>query len=201
MKNGTIKLDVVEGEIQSVTVAAGLDLAFERLFSEAQRGLEDPEASIDVGVRVVLFGCLWLEAICNERLRQLIELRVDSSTLGSALWQAVERNPFINKYALIGAFGDETDFAEARVLANRLQRIFDLRNSLVHFKAKNTPVAGPLDAEEFTELFSTIPDPDLIQILRPEPLGPFVQTILEGKAYLDKIIGRYVEVKSRTVSQ
>ncbi len=78
MKVGKLKISFEAGEIVGVSNNAALDIAYERLFKTAQAELQEADASIDVciridaAIRLIVFGCFWLEAVCNEALRDTL---------------------------------------------------------------------------------------------------------------------------------
>ena len=144
MRDGKLKITFEAGEIVVVSVNAGLDLAYERLFDSARQQLQQPEPPIEAGIQLIVFGCFWLEAVCNEVLRDLIRASMKPSTAAEAGWEIIKRASFQSKLSTISAFTKAPDPARSNAIARDLSELFGLRNRLAHFKDEDEPIAGPL---------------------------------------------------------
>src|ERR1700734_2989172 len=143
MKDGVLKLTFFEGGITSVSVGTGLDVTYARLF-EAACVEARSEASVDAGVKVVLFGCFWIEAVCNECLRELLKGAFLSEAVLSALWKALERVRAGTKLEILASV-HPTQVADT---LKRASGLFELRNRLAHFKEAYIEVPGPYVIED-----------------------------------------------------
>jgi hypothetical protein len=178
MRDGSLKITFEAGEIVVVSVNAGLDLAYQRLFETARQQLRRPEPSIEAGIQLIVFGCFWLEAISNEALRNLIRSSLKPSAVAEAVWESLKRASFHVKFSTISAFTKTPDAARSDSIARDLTALFDLRNRLAHFKDEDAPVAGPLTLDEFWNRFEQFPDADLIAQLRPPATDRWAMAVL-----------------------
>ena len=56
----------------SISGNAGLDLTYRELFQSATTELQRGNPKAELGVRLIVFGCFWLEAKCNENSEEVI---------------------------------------------------------------------------------------------------------------------------------
>jgi hypothetical protein len=165
VRNGTIKVDFKKGKIVGVSINPSLDVSYERLFKAAREAVEAPTAGIDAGVQVIVFGCFWLEAVCNQHLRTLLCTRLTPARVGSVIWERMERTSFLDKLCVLHSFEKKPDAAGYRELSADAKRLFDLRNRLAHFKDQDTPIAGPMTLPKLMKLIPSAPDPGLTEEL------------------------------------
>lgn len=148
MRDGRIKVEVRDLKVHSVSINSGMDLVYERLFKKALKNVNDGSEEIDNRVSLILFGCFWIEAVCNEYLRELLQSTLKPQLVGATVWDALKRQSWHWKYRCLLSFDERISDEEAKKFCGDLQRIFDLRNRLVHFKdedellTSNTPVEG-----------------------------------------------------------
>ncbi|MGC2404543.1 MAG: hypothetical protein WA510_32430 [Acidobacteriaceae bacterium] len=180
MEDGILKFDFEDGEIVGVSTNAALELAYGRLFKSAQAELQ-AGASIDVGIRLLIFGCFWLEAVCSQTLRDVLSASVTPKTLGKALWDANKRASFLDKLLILLASTKNPDLENGKTLMVDLKKVFDLRNRLAHFKDDDTPVTK-LELEDIDKY----PDPELNAQLRSALARGHAQTIMDGMSLLEK---------------
>jgi len=181
-----------------VSVNAGLDLAYERLFEAARAELRRPDPSIEAGIRLIVFGCFWLEAICNETLRKLLRASMKPSAVAEAAWEALKRGTFHAKLDIVSAFAKRPDAERARRVSSALARVFELRNRLAHFKDEDIAVAGSLTLDEFQARFDAFPDADLIAELRPPSTEVSAEAISSGIEWLHDVDQQHFPSETRT---
>ena len=109
MRDGKLKLTVEAGEIVAVSVDAGLDLAYRRLFDSARKELQRPEPPIEAGIQLIVFGCFWLEAVCNEAVRVLLRASTKPTAAADSAWQTIKRASFDSKLSIVSAFRKTPD--------------------------------------------------------------------------------------------
>jgi len=187
MKDGKLRIRIEDGQIRAVAANAGLDYAYQRLFETARDELRGSDTPIEVGIRLIVFGCFWLEAVCNETVRELLRAAMKPPAVAEATWEAIKRAPFHTKLQLASAFAKSPDPGRERKVASDLKRPFELRNRLAHFKDEDAPVAGPLTLNEFQEQFEEFPDADLIEKFRQPSADVSTQAILAGIGWLNEI--------------
>jgi hypothetical protein len=115
-KYGKLKIELEDGEIIGVSTNAGLDLAYGRLFQTAKTELDRPDASIDVSIRLLVFGCFWIEALCNETLRETLSAAVELPKLSEALWEAAKRCSVLDKLPILIALERNPNAIRAETL-------------------------------------------------------------------------------------
>ena len=71
----------------SISGNAGLDLTYRELFQSATTELQQGNPKTELGVRLIVFGCFWLEAKCNDTLRKLLEHSIKFGIAATALWE------------------------------------------------------------------------------------------------------------------
>ena len=191
MEDGILKVKFTAGEIKGVSVNAGLDLTYQRLFETAKTDLRKTEPSIEAGISLIIFGCFWLEAVCNETSRKLLQASTKPDTVAQAVWESIKRINFNSKLSIISAFAKNPNTESAESVINNLKEVFELRNRLAHFKDEDTPVAGSLNRDEFIAKLDKFSDPDLITKLKPPSTDIYAKAIEQGIEWLNKIYKEY----------
>jgi hypothetical protein len=191
MRDGRLEVTFVEGEIRAVSVSSGLDLVYQRLFEAARLQMKRSDPEIELGIRLIVFGCFWLEAVCNTTLRDFLNAGIGTSPAASAAWEAIQRSPLRLKFSVISAFAKTPDAERDRRIFGEVARAFDLRNRLAHFKEEETEVAGPMTADEFGFKLGEFPEADLIQRLRAPVIDAFADGIVNGIGWLKDIRQAY----------
>jgi hypothetical protein len=198
MKDGRLTLKIKEGRISSVAVGSDLCESFCRLFEVAETDLNAEESSIDSGVRAVLFGCMWIEGLCNEYLLQLLELYDLPDGASEALWAALERTSTLHKLRILAAFG-AADKQGDDAWVGEMNAVLQLRNSLAHFKERDVEVCGPITLEELEPrlkgLHDSFPETQLISQLKPPVIQRSVASIRQTVARLEEILHQHVRVE------
>jgi hypothetical protein len=200
MRDGKLKITFEAGEIVVVSVNAGLDLAYQRLFESARRQLRQPEPPIEAGIQLIVFGCFWLEALSNEAVRDLIRATTKPSIAAEAVWETIKRAPLHSKLAIVSAFRRVSDPDHSGRITRDLTQLFDLRNRLAHFKDEDVPIAGRLTVDELWAQFEQFPDADLLAQLRPPAADRWAETILDATAWVTEIREQYFPSTSHSAS-
>lgn len=170
----------------SAWVGSGLADVYGQLFEAARRedvATSDGWDDLEVGIRTILFGCLWLEATANTCLEKLLLLDPVPRAVGRALWDALARASTLTKLAVIASFANDAAAAETPDRLSDAKALFDLRNRLAHFRERYEVVPGVSPG-------TTLGDLPLAQ-LATHLVGPQLQLmterILKTKRWLDHL--------------
>lgn len=196
MPGRKVKIDVMaDGGMSKMTQIAAVDLTYQRLFESAKAEIQSGNFQNDAGIRMVLFGCFWLEAVCNETLRDVLQslrrFRV-SDRISDVVWKELKRSRFLSKLRIIAAFESDSAPAQTDRLTKNLVRLFDLRNRLVHFKDEDETISdlegltGALTEAQFVEFLASTPEPSLTALLNSQDILEHSKTVLEAIAWLAK---------------
>lgn len=181
MKHGAVRIDLKDGEVVGVSVGTGLDASYANLVNQAStEALSVP--SRDGGVKVVLFGCLWLEALCNANLHELLESADLPEPTRLSLWKALERVQTAIKLDILASI----EAPEDSELLKHVRALFQLRNRLAHFKEEFTEVPAP-HAVHDDAFFDKLPETELAKLLIPPALESRISHISQTKEWLDKV--------------
>lgn len=187
-----LKVEISPDGTVSVSGNAGLDLTYSKLFQSAATELLQGNSTIESGIRLIVFGCFWLEATCNETLREILERSTEFGAAGTALWDgAVERASFHAKFAIVSAFAKSRDENRVKSLTTQMKQVFELRNRLAHFKDKDIPIADGIDAHEVGQFFENPPEAELTTHLKPPKLHAYRTTIADGIVWLNEVEEQY----------
>jgi len=189
MEDGELALRFEAGRIVSVSVGAGLDEAYSRLFEAARANAQSSQKTIDSGIAIVVFGCMWIEALCNGYLSELLARTIPPEGRAEALWTALERISIGHKLKILATFDDDSG---DRAWVGLLERVFQLRNSLVHFRDRHVSVPALEDVHELESYVAQLPEADLIRQLKPPAIDATAAAIVSSKERLDAIYRRYV---------
>ncbi|HEY9140431.1 MAG TPA: hypothetical protein VIN93_06035 [Bryobacteraceae bacterium] len=191
MRDGQVKAEFVEGDVVRVSIGAGLDEIYKRMFESACREAEKSSATIECGINVVVFGCFWFEATCNLHLKELLVSIVKPPRVGSRLWTMLERRSVVEKLDVLGGVSSRSVAPE---IVSNLKKAFEVRNRLAHFKGDEPAVFGPIDAEELLTRIAALPDHELILEVR-DHCREHAAAILAGKSWIDKVFEEYVDAE------
>jgi hypothetical protein len=187
-----IKFEILPDGNVSISGNAGLDVTYSELFQSAATELEQGNSTIDLGVRLIVFGCFWLEAKCNETLKGLLEHSTGFGTAATALWDhAVERASFHAKFAIVSAFAKSRDEDRVKTLSTQMIKVFELRNRLAHFKDKDILIADEIDVHKVGHFLENPPEAELITHLKPPRLHAYRTTIADGIVWLNEVEEQY----------
>ena len=196
MKDGKLKIDFEAGEIMGASVSAGLDRTYQGLFETARleltKGVRPP---IEAGIRLIVFGCFWCEAVCNDATREVLRACTKPAAVAETVWETIKRTSFRSKFPIVAAFAKNPDPERATRVLSGLEMVFELRNRLAHFKDEYVSVAGPLTLDELPLKILNFPDADLIEKLRPPSTEVCAEAIVTGINWLKEIYVESVPVK------
>lgn len=211
MKDGAITLSLQAGLITKMTVKGELDHIYGRMFLNARRATQKNPDKIRNGIRVIILGCFWIEAKCNNHLKYLIDHELTKEHFRKSIWKSLKRAKLSKKLNIILALGQDIGFAKGNAPLGRLQKVIDLRNRLVHAKEEEIPfdescITDMVSAINETDLqerpadaamtanvnfFNGLPDPDLMLELKAPKIYEHVETIKSSSIWLDSIYKGY----------
>jgi len=188
MMEGYGRINVTIGEsgtIEAVGVEAALESTYAEMFAVARSDFEADPQDLQAAIRVIVFGCFWLEATCNKCLNELLQ-RYLPTRAHPVVWKILTRRSFMEKVSIISGFSGGDTFQPASTVGADLAKVFQLRNRLVHFKDEESIVAGPLPLEKFLESFpSGFGDHPLIADLRQANIDACTWGVTAGVAWLE----------------
>lgn len=196
MEDGSLKFEFKEGEITGIFINAGLDHIYERLFRNAQRNVRRNPDKIVHGIKVIVFGCFWLEACCNDKLKYFIDNWITKEKFSGYIWETIKRANILDKFGIIRAFATEKQLQIYEELFPNIRRVFDLRNRLAHFKDKDFQIAESVDINEAISLLRSAPEPELIQELKGLKIKRHAETISKSRSWLNSVYRKYSKGKS-----
>jgi hypothetical protein len=170
MKNGRLTIRFEKGEVVGISTNAGLTLCYAEMLKQALEESTEAEPTLDVGIKVTIFGAFLLEAAANDTLRSIIVQGLqDEPDLSKCLWDILKRSRWQDKFRLFKAVADpEQEGVYAEILTT-LQGTMDLRGRLAHFKDEDEEVVAlPID------------NPDLVQQLSSSDSLELGRKILEA---------------------
>src|SRR5437764_841078 len=127
MTGGRFRIQFEAGRVKAVQAEGALELAYAGLFGAAQQDLAANPELPDAAIRLVVFGCCWLEANVNDYLRQML-VRSLPPRVFLPLWKATERRSnasvrtlFMTWIEDVGCFSNSLGCPIRRRLYNRNQ--------------------------------------------------------------------------------
>jgi hypothetical protein len=186
MKTSSKKLILTiqeDGAIGPVHAQASPEAVYEKLFNSATRKAKKHPNSFDNGIQVVIFGALLLEALCNERFRDLLFRVVQNVEHAQAIWDVTRRIQIYDKVKIASKI-THAETAAKRDNLGSLRTLFDLRNRLAHFKDNPSLLHETLDASDLETLFESVPDPDLIMLLTGDKLKEQIANVERLKKWI-----------------
>jgi hypothetical protein len=197
MREGNLRLTFKDGEVVEVAIGTGLDETYSRLFAAACAEVNSGNSSTDIGARVIVFGCFWLEATCNNYLRQLLETTALSQLVCNSIWNTIERAQTEKKLAILASFQSD-DASEALKVA---RRVFELRNRLAHFKESYDEIAPDFLDTDLEKMQTKLPEAELITLLLSPKLESSIEDIIRTKAWLDQIFEMFFKRARKSIDR
>lgn len=198
MEDGSLILDIKEGQIVAVLQNPRLDQFYERMFRNAYRRVRGSRHSVEAGINVIVFGAFWLEAHANVFLREALVLDVRPQAFGSALWTALRRSALLEKLELFHALASAGLAAQHSEVKSGVKTLLDLRNRLGHFKDENIPIGGSLAGlDEIGAVFQKAEDPDLIKQLKAPAVLKHGQAVLSAYRWMSRVQRSHEKTQGR----
>lgn len=172
------------------SISAGLNVLYREIFENALVKVENSEFGserdeIVAGIKVIVFGCFWLEAEANFLLPLVLTEEIESSQLSGALWQNLKRSSIYQKLDIISSVADEALKLDSESIRSEIQPVFDLRNRLAHFKETRKLVSDSLSPEDVATIFQEITHSNPAT---PPPVGKLkVEEVESHAAKIDKM--------------
>ncbi len=191
MEVRSIKVDFVKGNITGISLNAQLDSIYKTLFQNARRASRRNPVDVEHGIKVIIFGCFWLEAHCNQQFRDILELESKISGFGTSIWTKLKRSNFFDKLEIIATLASRTQKDKYLNYVPRLRSVFDLRNRLAHFKDEDKLLSRSCSLEESIKFISTLPVPDINQELMWAKIKEYAETISKANRWLNSVYRSY----------
>jgi hypothetical protein len=196
MRDGRLTLDVEDGKIKGIYINAGLDEFYKRMFIKAKRIAKRYPENPENGIRVIIFGTFYLEAICNKLLESMLSFQIPHKELAQSICEAIKRLNILTKLD-VAIMASSQDRTKSEKYKKKIQRVFDLRNRLAHFKDKDFPWMGSIKAEDLPNVLTNAPEPELMKELTGEKIQKYATDIKELDKWLRALFGKFV--KSKTI--
>ena len=188
MRDGRLIFQFENGVITGVLENAGLDEFYERLFRNAHRSAKRSGDHVNAGIKMVIFGAFWLEALSNHVLRQALNHEASEETFGIALWKALRRAPILEKLELLRSLSSDALRIEYEDLLPQLKRLLDVRNRLAHFKDSDSAIAGSLGGiDEAIGILLSADDPLLIKELKSPTILVHAESVLKTARWMSRM--------------
>ncbi len=172
MKLINTKLDISfeNGKIVRVATKANLDTIYSNLIKKAKRRLLKNSTSVPDGVKLIIFGSFYLEAIINERLINFLHSEFAKSPVVDLIWETLKSSNIYTKSSILsrGVVREQKKYDDN---TKKLKSLFELRNRLAHFKDSDFVWPDPIpevtadNIEPLISLFNALDNPQLIQEL------------------------------------
>jgi hypothetical protein len=188
MKTGSLVLTFKDGLVVDASVGAGLQESYNRLFEAARANLVSDTTDVDVSVRLIVFGCMLVEALAADYLEDLLHAAAIPPSAGNALVDAVDRSPVGQKLKVIAGFDKEVDTPD---WIGPVYRAFQVRNRLMHFRERFVAVTVPTTVHSIESWVDEIPEADLLGELRKPRIEQTATALLGAKKRLDDIRDQY----------
>lgn len=191
MQEGKLRINFEAGKIKGIYINAGLEYIYKRILIKAKRDAKKYSNNPENGIKAIIWGTLYLESICNVSLKLILLLRIKNKILASVIWNAIKKIRIYDKFIILlsDIFQSEKEL-DSHI--KRVQKLFEFRNKLVHFKDEDQLWKGILDTSDPYEIGKTLlnaPDSDIIQNLKGQKLQEYINIIEE----IDKIITKHIE--------
>lgn len=195
MEIRSLKLNFVEGQITGISLNVILDDIYKKLFQNVRRSSRRNPNDVEHGIKVIIFGCFWLESVSNELLRFVLEKESQDNEFRKALWKKLRRSNIQDKLELFAAIGTQSQRDKMSTLLPNLKKVFDLRNRLAHFKDQDTQLAGEVDLKETIKIIESLPIPDLNRELMWPQIFKYAEIISKTNIWLNSFKKAYTRRK------
>lgn len=180
-----ITLSFKEGEITGIFLNSSLDHMYMKLFQNARRGAKRHPLDIEHGIKLVVFGCFFLEAKVNKEVRNILNHESDKEMYVSALWKSLKKRNFLEKIELLISVSPQKQQQKIILLRQKIKEVFDLRNRLAHFKDEPKQHAKRATRDDVHEFIDNLPIPELNQELMWDKTKIHAETISKTNKWLN----------------
>jgi hypothetical protein len=196
MEDRSITLDFVEGKIKGVWLKATLDQTYKRLFENAYKSSKKYPTNAAHGIKIIVFGCFWLESYANELLRMILRLEISSSKLQKEIWARLKRISIEEKIGFFSKLLPSELQKEYQSLKIPVKKIYDLRGRLAHYKDEPKKITDEISPDDFfINVLNNIPIPELNRQLMWDEVKAHAETIKSTSKWFSKIINHYHKIK------
>ena len=134
MEDKSIRFNFVKGEIKDVWLRAELDQTYRRLFENAYKSAKKYPKNVAHGIKIIVFGCFWLESYANELLKIILYLEISSKKLQKEVWTKLKRISIEEKLDFFSKLLTSELQKEYQNLKIPFKQLNDLRGCLAHYK-------------------------------------------------------------------
>ena len=156
-----------------------------KLFQNARRGAKRHPLDIEHGIKLVVFGCFFLEAKVNKEVRNILNHESDKEMYVSALWKSLKKRNFLEKIELLISVSPQKQQQKIILLRQKIKEVFDLRNRLAHFKDEPKQHAKRATRDDVHEFIDNLPIPELNQELMWDKTKIHAETISKTNKWLN----------------
>jgi hypothetical protein len=154
------------GAIETVSINTPLEIVYDGMFKDAERRLRRKSITIEDGIKVIIFGCFWVEARTNNVVQDFLWRSLGRNPIREHVWQQLKKSSIMEKLSVVGALCTEEETNQLKLLTPRLRKAFELRNRLAHFKAEEELAPNtPETTAQVIELAVSLPETELMSVL------------------------------------
>jgi hypothetical protein len=187
MEIRSFKVGFENGEIKAISLNAQLDEIYKKMFHNSRRSARRHPVDIDHGIKVIVFGCFWVEALCNNYLKIILNLESKKIEFSNVIWKKLKISNFFYKFEIISTFAIHSKQEQYVDLLSGLRKVFELRNRLAHFKDEDERLSEATSAEKALELIADMPIPIINQDLMWPRIREYADIISKTNIWLNSI--------------
>ena len=188
------------GEIKAISLNADLDSIYKKMFQNSRRSARRNPLDIDHGIKIIIFGCFWLEALCNNLLKKILKLESKKIEFGDVIWNKLKRGNFFDKLEIISTFTTRSQREQYLDLLPKLRKVIDLRNRLAHFKDKDEKLTDAVCIEEAMSIVANVPVPSISKVLMWPIIGEYAEIISKTNIWLNLIYKSFCRIHGIRIS-
>ena len=198
MKTGAFVLNFKDGLVIGAAVGAGLQESYSRLFEAARADLATDAADVNVGVRLIVFGCMLVEALAADYLEALLAASGIPASASNALVDAVDRSSPGQKLKVIAGFDKAPETPD---WVGAVLKAFQVRNQLMHFRDRFVAVSAPATVHSIEAWVDEIPEANLLVELQKPGIELTATALAGAKERLDAIRNQYLPTERIELDQ